>query len=122
MQHARPLILLLEDDAVAADALQLILSDWGADVVHGADAAQLMSNAGDKADHANMIITDFNLGDGHNGVSTVKALRRRSPNARVLVMSGSIDNEARTAAERAGYAFLQKPAPSADIIAWLETA
>jgi DNA-binding NtrC family response regulator len=119
MTDQRPLILLLEDDHASAEAMQLILRDWGADVVHGADAEDVASNAGARASKADIIITDFHLSVA-NVVSAAQKLRKRAPRARVLVLSGSLSNDAKQAAKGAGYAFMRKPAPSRDIIAWLE--
>jgi DNA-binding response OmpR family regulator len=120
MRPVRPLILLLEDDDAAAEALQLVLEDWGAEVVHGQDAAEVVAAAGLRANGADMIITDFHLGLDANGVSVAGQLRENAPAARVLVLSGSVSGEARDAATSAGYAFMRKPAPPSDIIAWLE--
>lgn len=119
MLGKRPLILLLEDDCASAEAMQLVLRDWGADVVHGADADDVVSAAGARAANAAMIITDFHLPVA-NGVSAAQQLRQRAPQARVLVLSGSLSNDAKHAAKGAGYAFMRKPAPPRDIIAWLE--
>jgi DNA-binding NtrC family response regulator len=119
MTDPRPLILLLEDDHASAEAMQLVLRDWGAEVVHGAGADDVASNAGARAEMADIIITDFHLPLA-NGVSAAQTLRRRAPRARVLVLSGSLSNDAKQAAKGAGYAFMRKPAPLSDIIAWLE--
>lgn len=117
--ETRPLILLLEDDCASAEAMQIVLRDWGADVVHGADADDVVQNAGAKAARATIIITDFHLMDT-DGVSAAKQLRKRAPRAQVLVLSGSLNNDAKRAAKGAGYTFMQKPAPPGDLVAWLE--
>lgn len=119
MPAARPLILLLEDNDASAEAMQIVLRDWGADVVHGADAENVASAAGARAASARIIITDFHLPVA-DGVAAAKQLRKRAPHAHVLVLSGSLNNDARRAAKGAGYAFMPKPAPTRDIIAWLE--
>lgn len=115
----RPIILLLEDDSASAEAMQLVLRDWGAEVVHGADADDVACAAGSRAGQARMIITDFHLTDT-DGVSAAKQLRKRAPGAQVLVLSGSLSNDAKHAAKGEGYAFMQKPAPARDLIAWLD--
>ncbi len=118
MSSKRPLILLLEDDRASAEAMQLVLRDWGADVVHGADFEDISSAAGARTAQADIIITDFHLLVA-DGVSAAQRLRKRAPHAHVLVLSGSLNDDARRAALSAGYAFLAKPAPPRDIIAWL---
>ena len=119
MSDTRPIILLLEDDCASAEAMQIVLHDWGADVVHGADAGEVTSAAGARATRATIVITDFHL-SGTDGVSAAKRLLERAPRAQVLVLSGSLNNDAKRAAKSAGYAFMQKPAPPRDLIAWLE--
>lgn len=119
MSATRPLILLLEDDSALAEAMQLVLRDWGADVVYGADADDAAFAEGSRAAQARMIITDFHLTET-DGVSAAKQLRKRAPGAQVLVLSGSLNNDAKRAAKGAGYAFMQKPAPPRELIAWLE--
>ncbi len=120
MPPTRPLILLLEDDAASAEALELVLRDWGADVVHGFDADHVFAAAGARAKEAAMIITDFELGPKIDGVTIAQQLRSYAPEARVLVLSGSPDGEAKRAATDAGYAFMPKPAAARSIIAWIE--
>jgi DNA-binding NtrC family response regulator len=115
----RPLILLLEDDCASAEAMQIVLRDWGADVVHGADADDVAAAAGARTARAAIIITDFHLSDT-DGVSAAIQLRRRAPHAQVLVLSGSLNDDAKRAAKSAGYKFMQKPAQPRDLIAWLE--
>ncbi|MBX3429806.1 MAG: response regulator [Hyphomonadaceae bacterium] len=119
MLAPRPIILLLEDDSASAEAMQLLLRDWGADVVHGADADDVSLAAGPRVDQARIIITDFHLTET-DGVSAAQKLRARAPRAQVLVLSGSLSNDAKHAARGAGYAFMQKPTAPRDLIAWLE--
>lgn len=118
MAHERPLVLLIEDDAASAEALELVLRDWGADVVHGIDADLVCAAAGARACQASLIITDFELGPRGDGVSVAQKLRDSAPNARVLVLSGN--GEARRAANDAGYAFMPKPTRARSIIDWIE--
>lgn len=114
------LILLIEDDAAAAEALLLILRDWGADVVHGADVDAVIADLGPRVADIAFIITDFHLGHGQDGVSLVKRLRETAPRARVLVLSGSFTGRATADAVEAGFDVMQKPARAKAIIAWLE--
>lgn len=119
MTNQRPLVLLLEDDHASAEAMELVLRDWGADVVHGASADEIVLSTGARTANAAMIVTDFHLPEA-NGVSAAQQLRKRAPRARVLVLSGSLNNDAKRAAKSAGYTFMRKPAPPREIIAWLE--
>jgi DNA-binding NtrC family response regulator len=120
MGNGKPLVLVLEDDVVVADALTLVLNDWGAEVCHGVSLPALLDRAGPRIADARFIITDFDLGPGPNGISLAPTLLAAAPRARVLVVSGSFNGRAHETAREAGYECMQKPARAEDIIAWLE--
>ena len=115
------LVLLVEDDAAAAEALLLILRDWGADVIHGAGGDALAAANGRLGD-VRWIITDLHLGKGEDGISLVKRLKTAAPAARVLVLSGSFSGRTTADATQAGFDVMQKPARAKSIIEWLERA
>lgn len=119
MAAAPPLALIIEDDASSAEALALILSDWGAEVAHAAGDAALRTFE-PRLSELRWIITDFHLGAGPDGVTLVKRLAQLAPQARVLVLSGSFHGRATTAAANAGFDVMQKPARADAIVAWLE--
>lgn len=122
MPRSRPLALVIEDDLASAEALSLILHDWGADVAHGRDGVAAEAAVAACTDDLSWIITDFHLGAGPDGVSVAKRLSRAAPQARVLVLSGSFHGRAMDEAALAGYEVMQKPARAEAIVAWLERA
>lgn len=115
------LALLIEDDAAAAEALLLILRDWGAEVVHG-PGGEVIDAIRHRLGDVRWIITDFHLGQAEDGISLVKRLRAEAPGARVLVLSGSFTGRATAEAAQAGFDVMQKPARAKAIIEWLEKA
>ena len=119
MTAAKPLALIIEDDAPSAEALALILSDWGAEVIHGA-SGEAIGQLSAHFPRLRWIITDFHLGTGPDGVSVVRRLKPSAPRARVLVLSGSFHGRAALAAQAAGFEVMQKPARAETIVAWLE--
>ncbi len=118
---SRPLALVIEDDESSAEALALILSDWGAEVVRGSSGAQAEDVVGGRAGDLRWIITDFHLGDGPDGVTVVRKMSGAAPHARVLVLSGSFHGRAQDAGTAWGYDVMQKPARAQAIVAWLES-
>jgi len=122
MPNAKPLALIIEDDPGSAEALALILRDWGADVAHGMSSDGIGAALGPRAGDVRWIITDFHLGAGPDGVTLVQSLARSAPQARVLVLSGSFHGRATAAAADAGFEVMQKPARAEAIVAWLERA
>jgi ActR/RegA family two-component response regulator len=121
MSTAPPLALIIEDDPSSAEALALILRDWGAEVAHAASDAALDGHKARLAE-TRWIITDFHLGAGPDGVTLVQRLAGLAPQARVLVLSGSFHGRATAAAAEAGFEVMQKPARAEAIVAWLERA
>lgn len=117
-----PLALVIEDDAASAEALAFILRDWGAEVVCAAAANHVYAALGARLSDLRWVITDFNLGDGDNGVEVALHLASTAPQARILVLSGSFQGRAAEAAERAGLDFMNKPARADAIITWIERA
>jgi DNA-binding NtrC family response regulator len=113
------LVLLVEDDAAAAEAMLLILRDWGAEVIHGVRGDALAAADG-RMGEVGWIITDFHLGHGEDGISLVKRLKKSAPGARVLVLSGSFTGRATAEAAEAGFDVMQKPARAKSILEWLE--
>jgi len=119
MTTSKPLALIIEDDAPSAEALSMILSDWGAEVIHG-ESADAVAPLSPNFPRLRWIITDFHLGTGPDGVSVVRGLKQSAPRARVLVLSGSFHGRATLEARAAGYEVMQKPARAETIVAWLE--
>jgi DNA-binding NtrC family response regulator len=122
MNQSKPLALIIEDDASSAEALSLILRDWGAEVMHAGESATVSATIGGRLPDLHWIITDFHLGRGVDGVTLVQTLKKSAPHVRVLVLSGSFHGRATVAAEDAGFEVMQKPARAEAIIAWLERA
>lgn len=120
MTREKPFVLLIEDDAASAEALGMILRDWGADVAHAEHAGTLPAALGDRSTTVRYIITDYHLGPGPDGITLAKAISAGAPGSRVLVLSGSFNGKATIAAERAGFELMHKPARADAILAWLE--
>lgn len=120
MPSTKPLILVLEDDEASAEALSMILTDWGAEVVHAMNADAVSGAVGARLPDIRFIIADYNLGSGPDGVTLVQRLRQLTPQVRILVLSGSFHGRALDQAMGAGLEVMQKPAHAETILAWLE--
>lgn len=122
MAFPTPTVVIIEDEPASADALSLVVRDWGADVTVGTSAKAVVDQLGPRLAEVGWIITDFNLGAGPNGVVGIGEITDAAPDAKVLVLSGSMHGQAQASAARAGYAYLQKPARAESIVSWLERA
>ena len=122
MAGLKPLVVVIEDDHNAASALELTLRDWGADVQRFAKQDALAAIDENNADRVIAVIADFDPGARAHGASFSKGLRRRAPDARILVLSGMFTPRAAKAAAEAGYDFMPKPAAAEAITHWLDKA
>ena len=78
-------VLLIEDDATVRDSVRRMLELLGHSVTEandGDDALRL-----DKAKPAELVVTDIFM-PGKEGVQTIRELRQRRPDAKVIAMSG----------------------------------
>ncbi|MCL4714634.1 MAG: response regulator [Hyphomonadaceae bacterium] len=100
--------------------MTMILRDWGANVAHAQGSDGLSGLSAKQLSELSFIITDYNLGNGVDGITLALGLRAQAPSARVLVLSGSFHAPASQAAASAGFEFLRKPARAELILAWLE--
>lgn len=118
----KPVILVIEDEPEAREALELILQDWGGEIIAGAHERDIAAAVAGRWNEIRYIIADFDLGPEPDGVTLAQRFARRAPRARVLVMSGLLSADATRAAARAGYSFVPKPATAKTILTWLENA
>jgi len=117
-----PLVIVLEDDRRAADALILLLADWGYDCVHGESFAVAMAALGDRAVQVRAIISDFHLADGTTGIEAAEKARQRGIAAPVLMLTGTLRGAARRSAAAAGHQFMEKPVDADKLKRWLRKA
>ena len=122
MATRNPSSLIIEDDPAAAEALLLILRDWGAEVLHGASGDAVAAACAARHAELRWIITDFHLGDGPDGVTLVQApLRPRRKRACWCCRARSTARHG-GGGPRPGFEVMQKPARAKAIVAWLERA
>ena len=104
------LVAVVDDDPAAIDAMTELFSIWGAEVVGGRDARNLMEALGHVARYPDLVVADLRLGDGASGVDTVRALRDELGFAvPALIVSGDTSAAAERAARSAGLTLLPKP-------------
>ena len=78
-------ILLIEDDEFVRDAVRRMLEVLGHLVIEAADGRAALRLEDDQP--ADVILTDIYM-PGMEGVETIREIRRRRPEAKVIAMSG----------------------------------
>ncbi|MGB0084501.1 MAG: response regulator [Rhodomicrobiaceae bacterium] len=70
----RPLILVIDDDPRMANALSLLLEDWGFSHVTAESPSAAVRALGNRLDEVRAVITDYHLQDGFTGIKGAVAV------------------------------------------------
>jgi CheY-like chemotaxis protein len=108
-------VLLIEDDALGADALKGLLESWGCRVTVASDAEMACGHL-QRMPPPDFIVSDYRLPGVHSGIDAIRMLREASglPIAACLI-SGDIEAEVRQRAVAAGLVLLRKPVQPAKL-------
>ena len=109
-------ILLVEDDALVADAMCQLLGNWGQTVRHVNSVAE----AWRQREFGQLAICDVRLPGGGNGLAL--ALQLRALGKQVVLISGETDAALCTQAASAGLPLLTKPVSGAQMMVLLQDA
>ena len=114
-------ILVCDDEASLREMLQILLRREGyrVDVVDGVHAARERLGSADPYD---VVITDLVMPDG-TGMDVLDAVRSRSPDTQILMITAYATTEQAVEAMRKGaYDYVQKPFKNHELLATLEKA
>ncbi len=110
----RSQILLVEDDAQIAAALETVLAEEGYDVTHAADGDRGLALATESP--CDLVLTDLKL-PGLNGMDLVKSLHQSRPKLPVILMTAHGSTATAIEATRLGaYDYLVKPFEMPDLL------
>ena len=102
-------VLVIEDDPLGRESLALLLQTWGCQVSL-ADGAHSACELCRKEESVDVIISDFRLGDGIDGIQAVRRVREVSGRQiAACLITGDVDAGLRSQAQEAGLALLYKP-------------
>jgi two-component system, sensor histidine kinase len=114
------LVLVLEDDARAADALALLIEDWGYECVHAAEFDELIPTIEARRSDVRGLITDFHLENGTTGLDAIAGIREMGLDAPVLLLTGTLRGKARRDAAEGGHSFMEKPVAPDRLKRWID--
>lgn len=102
-------VLCIDDEPEILDGLRLLLERWGM-IVHTAASRDQALHRLDAAPHPEVIIADYRLGDGHDGVSvSLEYNRATGRDIPVLVITADRDQQLGERIEALGFHRLLKP-------------
>jgi CheY-like chemotaxis protein/two-component sensor histidine kinase len=102
-------VLVVEDDVLALAALESLLASWGCQARGAVGLAQALAhlNGGWVPD---LIISDYRLPDGANGIDTVRQVRELAgEDIAACLISGDMDQALNLASKEAQLTLLSKP-------------
>ncbi len=104
------LIVVIEDDALALDAMRGLLRRWGCLVVTAESESEALASLVDDDQLPDLIISDYRLAGGHTGIEAIQRLRSAlgAPIPAFLV-TGDIAPERLREASANGFHLLHKP-------------
>ncbi len=106
-------ILVIEDDPTIRELLELLLNDAGYRSTSVADGVAALACA----ERPDLVIADFNLPNGPNGVELIAELRQRfERNIPAIVLTGDISTETLHAIASRGCTHLDKPVEAAELL------
>lgn len=112
--YTRPVVLLVEDDEPVRELLARLLADRGLEVLAVSSGEEALDV--ERARRIDLMLSDVML-PGQNGFEVARLIRQRSPQMRILFMSGYVNQNAARADEfDLGTMLLQKPFTVADLM------
>jgi signal transduction histidine kinase len=104
------LVLVIDDDALVLDSMRGALKSWGCNVVTASSGAAALACLAELERTPDLIISDYRLADGDNGIRAIERLRKalRAPVPAFLI-SGDTAPERLREARASGYYLLHKP-------------
>lgn len=109
-------IALIEDDQGVRNALEFLLAASGHCVISAKDGPTALALLADEAMPPDLILTDFNLPGGMNGIDVLATLRTRlGRDIPGIILTGDIAKETLAKIQRANCIMLSKPAAAADV-------
>lgn len=111
-----PKLLLVEDNRLLRWWMTSSLTQEGFEVTALESLDEFRSTPPE--DHFDVLVTDWRLADGYKGTDVLRLARERYPQIIAVLMSAEAGEQLAAEARREGFDLvLQKPVPSADMVA-----
>jgi len=104
------LVVVIDDDSLVLDSTGALLRSWGCDVVTAASAREAMAWLSEHDRTPDLIISDYRLSDGQNGIEAIEKLREAfNLLIPAFLISGDTAPKLLQDARASGYHLLHKP-------------
>lgn len=113
-------ILLIEDEPLIRMGMQILLEDWGYQVIAAASADAAIQRIEAASRPPAAIVADYRLGKGRTGIEALRAIHALCGSViPSILLTGDTGPERLAEAERAGFALLHKPVAPPELRALL---
>ncbi|HOJ50296.1 MAG TPA: sigma-54 dependent transcriptional regulator [Spirochaetota bacterium] len=108
MEFNNSKILIVDDNKSNIELMRIVLSEEGFSIVTSSDANDALRKI--KRDNFDLVITDFLMPPGIDGIELTKEIKKRSPGSEVIILTAYGDIESAVRAIKSGaYDFIQRP-------------
>lgn len=106
------LILVIDDELAIQEAMHSLLTGWGYETIVAGSVAQMIELIADCATRPDLIICDYRLRNGENGIETILRLQSEF-NAEIpaMLITGDTGPDRLQEAQASGFLLLHKPVP-----------
>ena len=106
------LILVVDDEFAIQEAMRSLLVGWGYEIIVAGSCAQMLELIADCPARPDLIICDYRLRDGENGIETILRLQSEF-NAEIpaMLITGDTGPDRLQEAQASGFLLLHKPVP-----------
>jgi DNA-binding NtrC family response regulator len=112
--RGRGLILVVDDEQSIQDAMAELLPSWGYDVIVAGSLDDMRRRMAGVLERPGLIICDYRLRDGDNGIDVVAALcADHGTETPAILITGDTAPDRISAARTRGLLLLHKPVPAA---------
>ena len=106
------LVLVVDDEAAIQEAMRSLLAGWGYEPIVAGSCAQMLERIADCATRPDLIICDYRLRDGENGIATILRLQSEfNEDIPAMLITGDTAPDRLKEALESGFLLLHKPVP-----------
>jgi len=116
VMHRRGMILVIDDEATIREAMRSLLSGWGHDVILAGSCAEMLTQLEDCPVLPDLIICDYRLRAGENGIAVIRRLQSEyNEDIPAVLITGDTAPDRLSEAKASGFLLLHKPVANAKL-------
>jgi PAS domain S-box-containing protein len=103
------LVLCVDNQPSILEGMAQLLSGWGCEVLTAVGTRDALETVDERSRCPDVLLVDYHLDDGDNGLSTMAAMKERYGDIPGVVITADHGDDVRSAARSMGYTVLRKP-------------